>query len=120
MPGCTAASFASGSIDVEPVHVAGEIEDHGHVGALAGEAGACAARQHGGPSGAAGGERGFDVGRIAGKDDADGKLAVVRGVGGVERARARIEENVAAKAWPSAALRVRDARRSFRVRAEAD
>jgi hypothetical protein len=40
----------------EAVHVAGEVEDHGDVGALAGQAGARAARQDGGSGGAAGGQ----------------------------------------------------------------
>ena len=90
-------AWRSGSMEVRRVHVARVVEDHGHVDALAGEAGARAARQHGGSGGAAGGQRGFHVGGIAGKDDADGKLAVVRGVGGVESARAEIEANFAAQ-----------------------
>ena len=97
MPGWTMASLASGSMRLRRVHVAGIIEDHGDVGALAGEAGAGAAGQHGRAGGAAGGEGGFDVGGIAGKDDADGELAVIGGVGGVEGARTEIEEHVAAR-----------------------
>ena len=54
-----------GSIEVEPVHVPRKIEDDRDVGALAGKAGARAARQHRGAGGAAGGQRGFHVGRVA-------------------------------------------------------
>ena len=67
------------------------VEDHGHVDALAGEAGARAARQNRSARGAAGGQRGLDIGGIAGKNNADGKLAVIGGVGSVEGARAEIE-----------------------------
>ena len=70
------------------------VEDHGHVDALAGEAGARAARQNRSAGGAAGCESGFDIGGIAGKDDADGKLAVVGAIGGVEGARAEIEADL--------------------------
>ena len=75
----------------EGVHEARIIEDHGYIGALAGEAGARAARQNGSAGCAAGGQRGLDIGGVAGKDDADGKLAVVGGVGGIEGAGAKIE-----------------------------
>ena len=49
------------------------------------------------PGGAAGGEGGFDIGGVAGQDDADGKLAVVGSVSGVEGAGAEVEEDVAAE-----------------------
>ena len=97
MPGWTRAILASGSIDVERIHVARVVEDHGHVDALAGKAGARAARQNRSAGCAAGCQSGFDIGRVAGKNDADGKLAVVRGVGGVEGARAEIEADLAAQ-----------------------
>ena len=96
MPGSTRASLASGSIEARPMHVARIIEDHGHVGALPGEAGSGAARQHSGSSSAASGQRGLYIGRIARIDHADRKLAIVRGVRGIERARAEIEANFAA------------------------
>ena len=86
MPGSTRASLACGIDGGERVHVARVIEDHGDVDALAGEARARAARQNSGSSCAAGGEGCFDIGSIAGIDDADGELAVVGGVGGVEGA----------------------------------
>ena len=65
MPGSTRASFASGSIVVERVHVARVVKDHGHVDALAGEAGARAAGQNGSARGTAGGQRGLNIGGIA-------------------------------------------------------
>jgi hypothetical protein len=78
-------------------HVLRKVEDHGHVGALASQACAGAAREHGGSGGAAGGQRGFDVGGVAGKDYTHGELAVAGGVGGVERARAEVEADLSAK-----------------------
>ena len=53
--------------------------------------------QNRGAGSAAGGQRGLHIGGIAGIDDADGKLAVVGGVGGVKRAGAEVEANVAAQ-----------------------
>ena len=81
------------------IHEARVVEDHGHVDALAGEAGACAARKNGSARGAAGGQRGFNIGGVARKNDADGKLAVIRRIGGVESARAEIEADFAAKGF---------------------
>ena len=99
MPGSTRASRASGIDCGERVHVARVVEDYGDVDALAGEAGARAARQNGGSGGAAGSQSGFDIGGVAGKDDANGKLAVIGRVGGVQCARAEIEVHFAAKAF---------------------
>ncbi len=95
--GLDGGEFGGGVDGGEAVHVAGEIENHGHVGALAGERGACAAGEDSGSGGAAGGQCGFDVGGVAGIEDADGKLAVVGGVGGVEGAGTEVEEDVAAE-----------------------
>ena len=78
------------------VHVARKVEDDGHVGALAGEAGAGAARQHRGACRAAGGQGGFNIGGIARQHDADGELAIIRGVRRIEGARAEIEADFAA------------------------
>ncbi len=61
----------------ESVHVARKIEDHGDIGALAGQAGSGAAGQHGSSGSAACGKGGLDVGCVAGIDDAYGELAVV-------------------------------------------
>src|ERR1035438_4825228 len=66
----------------EAAHVAGVVEDDGHVGALAGEAGAGSAGKDRGSSGATSGQSSLDVGRVAGQNDADGKLAVIGGGGG--------------------------------------
>ena len=41
------------------------------------------------------GQRSFYVGRVARIDDADGKLAIVRGVRGIEGARSKIKQHVA-------------------------
>ena len=95
-----------GGIDgTERVHVAGKIEDDGNIGALAGEAGACAARKHRGSRGAAGGKSGLDVGGVARQNDADGKLAVVGRVGRVESAGAEIEENISPDAFFESGLK---------------
>ena len=80
MPGSTRASFAVGVDRVQRVHVARVVKNHGHIHALAGQAGPCAARQHGRARLAAGGERSLNVAGIARKNDADGKLAIVRRV----------------------------------------
>ncbi len=91
---------------VERIHVARIVEDHGHIDALAGEAGARAARQNGSAGGAAGGQSGLNIGRVAGKNDADGKLAVVRGIGSVKGARAKIEADFAAKRFLQQGLKL--------------
>ena len=73
------------------VHVLREVEDHRDVAALAGEAGAGAARQNRRAESPARRDRGRDVFGIARHDEADRNLAVVRGVGRVQRAAARVE-----------------------------
>ena len=93
--GLDAGQLGLGIDGVEPVHVARVVKDDGDVGALAGEGGSGASRQDGGSCGAAGGEGGFNVGGVARVEDADGKLAVVGGVRGVEGAGAEVEEDVA-------------------------
>jgi hypothetical protein len=89
--------FGSGVYGTEAVHVAGVIENDGDIRALAGEAGAGASGQDGGSGFAAGGESGLDVGGVARHDDAYGKLAVIRRVGGVEGAGGEVEADVAAE-----------------------
>ena len=69
---------------VHAVHVFGEVEDDGGVAALAGEGGAGSAGEEGSVDGAAGCDGGDDVGFVAGDDDADGDVAIVGAVGGVE------------------------------------
>ena len=102
--GLDAGELVCGVERFERVHPARIVEDDGDIGGLAGERGAGSARKDGGSGGAAGGDGGFDVGCVARVEDADGKLAVVGGVGGVERARAAIEENVAAEGGAEARL----------------
>ena len=79
----------------DPIHVLGEIEHHGDIAALAGQAGACSARQNRGAVFAAGRHGSHHVVGIARHDQADGNLAVVRSVGGVHRAAATIETDFA-------------------------
>ena len=89
------AGDAAVGIDLEDArHVLREVEDDGDVAALSGERGAAAAGEHGSVEVAAEGECGEDVVVIAGEDDADGNLAVVGAVGGVEGAGAVVEANV--------------------------
>ena len=84
-------------IDLEdPVHVLREVEHDRHVAALSGEAGARAARQDGRVVLPARGHRRDHIVGIAGNDEADRNLAVVRAVGRVERAAAAIEPHLAA------------------------
>ena len=75
--GLDARSLGSGIDGVERVHVARIVKDHGHVDALAGQAGAGAAGQNGRAGGATSCERGLDIGGVAGEDYADGQLAVI-------------------------------------------
>ena len=82
-------------VDLEDaVEVLREVDHDGDVAALAGEAGAAAARRSGAPC------RGRlppsrHVLHASRDDDADRDLAVVRGVGGVERAAAVVEADLA-------------------------
>ena len=88
---------ASDGIDwAHSVHVFREVEDDGGVAALAGERGAGAAREDGRVEVAADGDGGDDVGFIERNDDADGDVAVVGGIGGVEGLGGRIEADFAA------------------------
>jgi hypothetical protein len=92
------AGEAAGGIDFENAgHVFGEIEDDGDIAALTGEGGAGAAAEEWGSVLAAKGHGGDDIVGISGKNDADGDLAVVGAVGGVEGAGAGIEADVAAE-----------------------
>ena len=90
---------AGGGIDgAHAAHVLGEVEDDGDVAALAGERGAGSAGEDGGVEGAAGCDGGDDVGFVARDDDADGNVAVVGGVGGVEGFGGGVEADLAADA----------------------
>ena len=78
------------------VHVLRKIEDDGDVAALSGEAGAGAARKNGSFEFPAGGDGGDDIVRIAGNYEADGNLAVIGAVCGIQGATAAIETHFAA------------------------
>ena len=78
------------------VHVFGEVEDDGDVAALASERGAGSTREDGSVEGAADGHGGEDVGFITGDDDADGDVAVVRAIGGVEGFRGGVKADFSA------------------------
>ena len=78
------------------VQVLGAVDDDGDVAALPGQAGAAAARQERRPKSPALFDGGDDVVDGARDDDADGNLAVVRAVGGVERPVTRVEADLAA------------------------
>jgi hypothetical protein len=82
-------------VEVEdPVEMLGEVEDDRDVAALACEARAAAARQHRRAEAAAHRQGRGDILEGAGDHDADRHLAVVRGVGGVERAAAVVEAHL--------------------------
>ena len=80
----------------DAVQVLREVHDDRDVAALAGEARARAARQDRRAGFAARCDRRRDVGFVERNDEPDGNLAVVRRVGGVERARAGVEPHFAA------------------------
>ena len=83
-------------IDFEnPRHVFGKIEDDGDVAALSGERRAGAAAEQRSAELAAECDRGLNIVGIAREHDADGNLAVVRAVGGVESAGAAVETDFA-------------------------
>jgi hypothetical protein len=89
------AGDAAGGIDFEnPRHVLREIEDDGDVAALAGERCAGATAEKRCAELAAERDRGENVIGIAREDDADGNLAVVGTIGGVEGACAAVETDV--------------------------
>ena len=78
------------------IHVLGEVDDDGHVARLPGEAGPRAARQQRRVVLATDGDGGGHVLGIAGNQDTDGNLAVIRCVGRVQRAGAAVEPHLAA------------------------
>ncbi len=95
------ARLSAPGVDCEDgVVVPRGVNDHGHVTPLARQAGARSPRQnrHVGPPALL--DRRDDVVGVARHDDPDRNLAVVGGIGGVERARARVESHVAAEAGP--------------------
>jgi hypothetical protein len=78
------------------IDIFGKIEHNGHVATLAGKAGAGAARENRCVKLAAGGYGGFDICGVERKHEADGELAIVGGIGGVEGATAGVEADLAA------------------------
>ena len=107
-------------VDLEDaVQVLGEVDDHGDVAALAGT-GSCRRRARGSARRAHGRPRRSAItsSMLARHDDADRHLAVVRGVGGVERAAAGVEAHLAVDARAQVAIRAR-ARHRPRRRARA-
>lgn len=69
-------------------HVLGKVEHNGDIAALASEAGTCAAQKNGSAELAADCDGRFGVGGIAGDDDSDRNLTVVRSICGVKSERA--------------------------------
>ena len=88
-PGCTRAVLPVVVEHQDLVHVAREVEDHGLVAGLPGEAGAAPPGQDHGAVAPARGQGGLDVVGVPRQDDAHRHLAVVRGVGGIEGPRSR-------------------------------
>ena len=90
------AGDAAGRIDFEnPRHVFGKIEDDGDVAALSGERRAGAAAEQRSAELAAECDRGLNIVGIAREHYADGNLAVVRAIGGVESAGAAVKADFA-------------------------
>src|SRR5262249_8901641 len=80
----------------DAVHVLGEVDHHRNVAALAGEAGAGAARQDRRVEAAARRDRSDYIVRITRYHQANRDLTVIGGVRGVERAAAGVEADLAA------------------------
>ena len=92
------ARDAALGIDLEDVrHVLREIEDDGHVAALAGEGSSASAGEERSVMVAAEGDGGEDVFFVARDDYADRDLAVVGAVGRVESAGAGVEADFSAE-----------------------
>ena len=78
------------------VHVLRKVEDDGSVAALTGERSAGSAGEDGRVEATADCDGCDDVGFVARDDDADGNVAIVRGVGGVEGFVGGVEADLAA------------------------
>src|SRR5213594_5117044 len=91
----------SGRIHLEnPVHVLRVVKHNGNIAALPRKAGSCATRQDRRAELTAGGHGSNHVVVVAWKYYADRRLAVVRAVGGVHRARTGVEPDFAAEHTP--------------------
>jgi hypothetical protein len=91
------ASDAASGIDLEDRgHVLGKIEDDGDVAALAGERRSSATTEQRRAKVATDGNSGENILSVAGNDYANGNLAIVGSVGGVESTGAGIEADLAA------------------------
>jgi hypothetical protein len=89
-------SDAAGWVNLKDIrHVLGKIQDDGDVAALAGKGRTSAPAQKRRFEFAAQRNCGENVIGIAGENDSDGDLAIIRSVGGVERAGSVIEADIA-------------------------
>jgi hypothetical protein len=92
------ARGCGGGIDVEhTIKVLGAVDDQRRVDALSAHRRAGATRQDGRAMLAAKPDRGDDIVERARQHDADGHLPIVRRVGGVRRARCRVETDFTRK-----------------------
>ena len=93
------ACDAARGIDLEDArHVLGKVQHHRNIAALTGQRRAATTAEQGRAEFAAHGNGGENIVRVMGKDYADGDLAVVGTVGGVERTAAVVEANLATEA----------------------
>jgi len=92
------AGDAAGRVDFENlIHIAGKIEDNRDVAALSGKRGTAAAAEERGVEFTAERDCGDYVFNVAGKNYADGNLAVVGTIGGIEGAAGGVEPDIALK-----------------------
>ncbi len=102
--GLDAGELALG-VDLDDlVQVLAEVDEDGHVAALAGQAGSAAAREDRSAVLAAGGHRRDDIVDRARDDDADGHVAVVGAVGRVHRAGSGVETDFSGEGRAELAL----------------
>ncbi|MNX88355.1 hypothetical protein D3C86_1203230 [compost metagenome] len=94
-PGLHVRAPGGGVQREQAVHVLREVDHDRHVAALAREAGAAAAPDHGHAEAPAEREGLHHVLDVAGDDEPDGHLAIVRRVGGIERTAAVVEAHLA-------------------------
>jgi hypothetical protein len=81
------------------VHVLAEIEHHGNVAALPGQARPRSSRQNGSPELSRGCEGGDNVVGVSGYNQANGNLPVIRRVGRVEGSAPSIEADLSANVF---------------------